>query len=232
MLAMNLEQSVIASFSGFWVECFGCSNRGLNVAFPCFGVVVKSGHLAVFECVNAVGPLRQFIIIVPTCSCIPRSMVVGLLSDHICYLLDFLGVFNVLYAARVEIPLTGLCHSVVKPIGSDLQWHAPFLMQFNLDLIWYVLLPNPSIRLSLVAENVNKTQSLQLLGLVLHVCSLPLCSRPSVFLPYLQSMLIIFLLYRLSRPVLLLCFTSEQFKFWVADLAIWASPLFCSPLYQ
>jgi len=100
-----------------------------------------------------------------------------------------------------------------------------------MNLIWCVLILTPSIRISLVAGTDNRIWSLQLFGFIPTVWSLHLCSRPFVFLPCLQAMKFNFFLYRLSRPVLLLCFTYEQVHFWVVVLAIWASPSFLlSPL--
>ena len=141
-------------YSGFWKECFGFYNRVLNVASPCFGIVVRSGHLIMFECVSAFGPLRQFTLLVLTCSCILRSMVVGLLRDHVCSLLDLMGVFSVPSAVRVEILLTGLYHSVVKPIGSDLQF-LQWVTSVGLGLILVVCTSNPFVQLALRTSCVS-----------------------------------------------------------------------------
>jgi len=75
-------------------------------------------------------------------------MVVGLLSDHVCYLLDLMGLFNVLSTARVEILLTGLRHSVVKPIGSDLQF-LQWATSVGVGLILVVCTSNPFVQFAL-----------------------------------------------------------------------------------
>ena len=85
---LNLDMDVFASCKGFWKGLCGFYNRCLNAYSPCFGNVIISVHLDTLERVSHFGPLWHFVLFVLTCSCIIRSLVAGLVRDHVYQLSD------------------------------------------------------------------------------------------------------------------------------------------------
>ena len=83
---LNLNMDVFASYRGFWKGLFGFHNRCLNAYPPCFGNVFISVHLATLARVSSFSPLWHFVLLMLSCSCLLRSLVTGLVGNHVFHL--------------------------------------------------------------------------------------------------------------------------------------------------
>jgi len=130
-----------------------------------------------FERVSSFGPLWQFILLVLTCSCILRSLVAGLISDHVCHLIDLMGLFNVLSEARVEILLIWVPPSLLLSLGSLAIFYLFGFKPSLLSLLFTSLaLPLTGLCSYVVKPLDSDLQfsqwaSLVCLGLILDVCT-------------------------------------------------------------
>ena len=108
----------------------------------------------------------------------------------------------------------------------SVMWHAPILLQINLDLIWFLLLLNTYFRPPFLSGNTARSQSMQGLGLFLLLWEHALYNRPSIVVFRLHLFVMTNLFYRISTPVSILSSPSEQSIVRIASMLTWACPSF------